>query len=69
MSNPYFPRWRKVQGGSGLVVQPDECMSWPQNIAMGAQLDAVNEFEDLAVEPDDAPTALVPLGAAATVGA
>ncbi|WP_349930787.1 glyoxylate carboligase [Glutamicibacter mishrai] len=39
------------------------------NIAMGAQLDAVNEFEDLAVEPDDAPTALVPLGAAATVGA
>ncbi len=37
MSNNYFPRWRKVQGGSGLVVQPDECMSWPQNIAMGAQ--------------------------------
>lgn len=39
------------------------------NIAMGAQLDAVNEFEDLAVGPDDAPTALVPLGVAATVGA
>jgi len=39
------------------------------NIAMGAQLDAVNEFEDLAAGPDDAPTALVPLGAAATVGA
>src|SRR5690606_13675492 len=38
MSNTYFPRWRKVQGGaSGVVVQPDECMSWPQNIAMGAQ--------------------------------
>ncbi|MDS1142501.1 solute carrier family 23 protein [Pusillimonas sp. SM2304] len=38
MSNTYFPRWRKVQGGaSGAVVQPDECMSWPQNIAMGAQ--------------------------------
>ena len=38
MSNTYFPRWRKVQGGAGgVVVQPDECMSWPQNIAMGAQ--------------------------------
>ncbi|MGB3289536.1 MAG: solute carrier family 23 protein [Burkholderiaceae bacterium] len=37
MSNTYFPRWRKVQGGAGGVVQPDECMSWPQNIAMGAQ--------------------------------
>ncbi|WP_353151774.1 solute carrier family 23 protein [Pollutimonas bauzanensis] len=38
MSNSYFPRWRKVQGGAqGVVVQPDECLSWPQNIAMGAQ--------------------------------
>ncbi|MFW7343051.1 solute carrier family 23 protein [Pollutimonas sp. H1-120] len=38
MSNTYFPRWRKVQSNaSGVVVQPDECMSWPQNIAMGAQ--------------------------------
>lgn len=39
------------------------------NISMGAALDSVNEFEDLALLPDDAPTALVPLGAAATVGA
>ncbi len=39
------------------------------NIAMGAQLDAVNEFEDLALEPGDAPTALVPLGENATVDA
>lgn len=38
MSNSYFPRWRKVEGGaSGVVVQPDERMSWPQNVAMGAQ--------------------------------
>jgi len=38
MSNSYFPRWRHVRGGAeGLVVQPDERMSWPQNIAMGAQ--------------------------------
>lgn len=38
MSNTYFPRWRKIQGGTnGVVVQPDERMSWPQNIAMGAQ--------------------------------
>src|SRR5690606_30027821 len=38
MSNSYFPRWRKVHGGtSGIVVQPDERMSWPQNVAMGAQ--------------------------------
>ena len=39
------------------------------NIAMGAQLDAVNEFEDLALEPGDAPTALVPLGDNVTVDA
>ncbi|PJJ45245.1 tartronate-semialdehyde synthase [Glutamicibacter mysorens] len=39
------------------------------NIAMGAQLDAVNEFEDLALEPGDAPTALVPLATSAAVGA
>ncbi|GAA0187829.1 MULTISPECIES: glyoxylate carboligase [Glutamicibacter] len=31
------------------------------NISMGAGLDAVNEFEDLALEAGDAPTALVPL--------
>ncbi|WP_313810516.1 glyoxylate carboligase [Glutamicibacter sp.] len=39
------------------------------NIAMGAALDAVNEFEDLALTAEDAPTALVPLGADATVSA
>ncbi|HWK60726.1 MAG TPA: solute carrier family 23 protein [Eoetvoesiella sp.] len=38
MSNSYFPRWRQVQGGAqAVVVQPDERLSWPQNIAMGAQ--------------------------------
>ncbi|GAB3190827.1 glyoxylate carboligase [Nesterenkonia suensis] len=31
------------------------------NIAMGAALDAVNEFEPLAESPEDAPTALTPL--------
>jgi len=39
------------------------------NIAMGAALDAVNEFEDLALTADDAPTALVPLGENVTVSA
>lgn len=38
MSNSYFPRWRLVQSkGQAVVVQPDEMLSWPQNIAMGAQ--------------------------------
>ena len=38
MLSSYFPRWRLVRGGSqGVVVQPDERLSWPQNIAMGAQ--------------------------------
>ena len=39
MSNSYFPRWRLVKGNAGgtLVVQPEERLSWPQNIAMGAQ--------------------------------
>ncbi|GAB3619814.1 glyoxylate carboligase [Glutamicibacter endophyticus] len=39
------------------------------NIAMGAQLDAVNEFEDLALSPADAPTALVPLNIGEKVNA
>lgn len=39
MSKSYFPRWRLVQskGAEAVVVQPDERLSWPQNIAMGAQ--------------------------------
>lgn len=38
MSNSYFPRWKPVLDKSeNMVVQPDEYMSWPQNIAMGAQ--------------------------------
>lgn len=39
MSKTYFPRWRLVQGNAGgsAVVQPEERLSWPQNIAMGAQ--------------------------------
>lgn len=38
MSNSYFPRWRLVQTrDSEAVVQPDERMAWPQNVAMGAQ--------------------------------
>ncbi len=36
MSDSFFPRWRRVQSGQ-VVVQPDEMLSWPQNIAMGAQ--------------------------------
>lgn len=37
MPNSYFPRWRRVQDdGRGAVVMPDERLSWPQNIAMGA---------------------------------
>lgn len=36
------------------------------NISMGTELDNVNEFEDLAVDAADAPTALVPLAAAPT---
>ncbi|MGP9783677.1 glyoxylate carboligase [Arthrobacter sp. MYb229] len=39
------------------------------NISMGAQLDAVNEFEDLALEIGDAPTALVPMKSSAGVSA
>ena len=31
------------------------------NIAMGTEVDAINEFEDLAKSPDDAPTAIVAL--------
>ena len=38
MSQSYFPRWRLIAGGQGdVVVQPDERLSWPQSIAMGAQ--------------------------------
>lgn len=38
MSESFFPRWRRVDSLSpGAVVQPDECLSPAQNIAMGAQ--------------------------------
>src|SRR5690554_4676020 len=38
MSSSYFPRWRRVgTPQAGTVVQPDEYLSWPQNLAMGAQ--------------------------------
>src|SRR5690606_7698505 len=38
MSDSFFPRWRRVDGSApDAVVQPDECLHWPQNIAMGAQ--------------------------------
>ena len=38
MSNSYFPSWRLVRTrDSAAVVQPDERLPWPQNIAMGAQ--------------------------------
>ncbi|PWF22197.1 solute carrier family 23 protein [Corticimicrobacter populi] len=39
MSDSFFPRWREVPGGlqDGSVVQPDERLSWPHTVAMGAQ--------------------------------
>src|SRR5690606_38048052 len=38
MSDSFFPRWRRVDGSTAeTVVQPDEYLPWPQNIAMGAQ--------------------------------
>ena len=38
MASSYFPRWTQVPGGAqNAVVQPDERMTWPQNVAMGAQ--------------------------------
>ena len=38
MSDSFFPRWRRVDDSApGAVVQPDECLSWPKNVAMGAQ--------------------------------
>jgi tartronate-semialdehyde synthase len=39
------------------------------NIAMGSELNNVNEFEDLAQAATDAPTAIVPLKTPASVGA
>ena len=38
MSHSYFPRWKPVINRSeNMVVQPDEYMSAPQSLAMGAQ--------------------------------
>jgi len=28
------------------------------NISMGTEIDAINEFEELAINPEDAPTAI-----------
>ncbi|CAJ48538.1 solute carrier family 23 protein [Bordetella avium] len=38
MSNSYFPRWRLADdAATGAIIAPDERLTWPQNIAMGAQ--------------------------------
>ncbi|AZY51817.1 solute carrier family 23 protein [Bordetella avium] len=38
MSNSYFPRWRLADDAApGAIIAPDERLTWPQNIAMGAQ--------------------------------
>lgn len=38
MSNTYFPRWRLADDTvPGAVIAHDERLSWPKNIAMGAQ--------------------------------
>jgi hypothetical protein len=38
MSNSYFPRWRLADDAQpGVIIAPDERLSWPKNVAMGAQ--------------------------------
>ncbi|OZI57282.1 solute carrier family 23 protein [Bordetella genomosp. 1] len=38
MANSYFPRWRQVDDNvPGAIIAPDERLSWPKNVAMGAQ--------------------------------
>ncbi|KGD95287.1 uracil transporter [Achromobacter sp. RTa] len=38
MSNSYFPRWRLADDSEpGVIIAPDERLSWPKNVAMGAQ--------------------------------
>jgi len=38
MSDSYFPRWRVVdEAAPGGVIAPDQRLSWPKNVAMGAQ--------------------------------
>ncbi len=37
MSDPFFPRWRRVDPAEGAVVAPDERLSWPQTTVMGVQ--------------------------------
>lgn len=38
MSNSYFPRWRLADDTEpGVIIAPDERLSWPKNVAMGAQ--------------------------------
>ncbi|MCD0502573.1 solute carrier family 23 protein [Bordetella petrii] len=38
MSNSYFPRWKLAdETAPGAIIAPDERLSWPKNVAMGAQ--------------------------------
>ena len=38
MSNSYFPRWKLADDTvPGAIIAPDERLSWPKNVAMGAQ--------------------------------
>jgi len=33
----FFPSWRRVDDAPGAVIAPDERLSWPRSVAMGAQ--------------------------------
>src|SRR3546814_472860 len=38
MSDSYFPRWKLAdETVPGAIIAPDERLSWPKNVAMGAQ--------------------------------
>ena len=58
-----FAQARKLAAEFQVPVVVEVILERVTNIAMGAELDAVNEFEDLADAAADAPTALTPLEA------
>ena len=56
-----FARAQDLMAEHSVPVVVEVILERVTNIAMGTELDAVTEFEDLALSPDDAPTAILSL--------
>jgi tartronate-semialdehyde synthase len=61
---PALTRAKELMGEFNVPVLVEVILERVTNISMGAAIDSVTEFEELATLPEHAPTAILPLRAA-----